>query len=84
MRLTEIVVEGTLKSDGTLELNGKPNLSPGPVTIVLRQQMDSKPASESVLEYVQRSRSELEARGSYFMNEEEVVAWIEELRPKVI
>jgi hypothetical protein len=38
MRLTETVIEGTLKPDGTLELDQKPNLSPGRVTVVLRQE----------------------------------------------
>ena len=32
MSLNEIVVEGTLRPDGTLELDQKPNLSPGRVT----------------------------------------------------
>jgi hypothetical protein len=29
MSLTEVVVEGTLKPDGTLDLDQKPGLSPG-------------------------------------------------------
>jgi len=33
MSLTETVVEGTLKPDGTLELDHKPNLPPGRVTV---------------------------------------------------
>lgn len=33
MNITEIVVEGTLKPDGTLELDQKPNLPPGRVTV---------------------------------------------------
>ena len=37
MSLTEFVVGGTLKSDGTLELDQKPNLIPGRVQVVLRQ-----------------------------------------------
>jgi hypothetical protein len=38
MSLTETVIEGTLKPDGTLELDQKPNLPPGRVTVVLRQE----------------------------------------------
>jgi hypothetical protein len=41
MSLTEIVVEGTLNPDGTLELDQKPNLSPGRVTVVLRQHQET-------------------------------------------
>jgi hypothetical protein len=37
MTVAETVIAGVSKADGTLELNEKPNLSPGPVTVVLRQ-----------------------------------------------
>ncbi len=40
MNLQEIIVEGTLKPDGTLELDRKANLSPGRVTVVLRQETE--------------------------------------------
>lgn len=32
----ETVIAGVLKTDGTLELNEKPKLPPGPVTVTLR------------------------------------------------
>src|SRR5438067_1392539 len=38
MSFTEVVIEGTLKPDGTLELDQKPNLAPGRVRVVLRQE----------------------------------------------
>src|SRR4029078_7304408 len=38
MTYTEVVGEGTLKPDGTLELDQKPNLAPGRVQVVLRQE----------------------------------------------
>ena len=41
MSLTETIVEGTLQSDGTLVLDEKPNLPPGRVTVVLRQETES-------------------------------------------
>jgi hypothetical protein len=37
MALDEAIVTGTLKPDGTLELDEKPNIAPGRVTVVLRQ-----------------------------------------------
>jgi hypothetical protein len=40
MSLTETVIEGTLKPDGTLELDEKPKLPPGRVKVVLRQEAD--------------------------------------------
>jgi hypothetical protein len=40
MSLTETVIEGTLQPDGTLVLDGKPNLPAGRVTVVLRQEAE--------------------------------------------
>lgn len=80
MSLTETVIAGTLKPDGTLELDEKPNLSPGRVTVVLRQEAEVKPPQEDWWQYMQRSRRELEASGAKFMNEEEMKAHIEWLR----
>jgi hypothetical protein len=78
--LTEIVVQGTLNPDGTLELDQKPNLAPGRVTVVLRQQSQPAPAKEDWFQHLQRIRAELEAAGYPFMNEEETTAHIEWLR----
>jgi hypothetical protein len=79
MNVVETIVPGTLKPDGTLELDQKPNLPPGRVTVVLRQ--ETKPAAkEGWWPYMQRIRAEREAAGYHFMNEEEVQAYIEWLR----
>jgi hypothetical protein len=80
MSLTEIVVQGTLQSDGTVTLDEKPNLPPGRVTVVLRQQTLPALPQEGWWPYMQRARRELEAAGSHFMNEEEVNAYMEWLR----
>jgi hypothetical protein len=80
MSLTEFVVEGTLKPDGTLELDQKPNLAPGRLTVVLRQAMPASPPQEGWWQFLQRVRRELEESGSQFMDEEEVKAHIEWLR----
>jgi hypothetical protein len=81
MSLTEIVVEGTLKADGTLELDQKPSLSPGRVTVVLRQESESAaPPQEDWWQYLQRIRAQREVSGYPFMNEEEMNAHIEWLR----
>jgi hypothetical protein len=40
MNLVETVIEGTLMPDGTLELDQKPSLPPGRVTVVLRQEAE--------------------------------------------
>lgn len=80
MSLIEVVVDGTLRPDGTLELDQKPSLPPGRVTIVLRQESAPPHPTENLWQFMQRARHELEAAGSNFMNAEEVQAHIEWLR----
>jgi hypothetical protein len=53
MSLEEIVVAGTLKPDGTLELDQKPSLAPGQVTVVLRQEPAGPPPQEDWWQYMQ-------------------------------
>ena len=70
MSLNEVVIEGTLKPDGTLELDQKPNLAPGRVTVVLRQESETpQPPQEDWIQYLLRIRAEREAAGYPFMNE---------------
>lgn len=58
MSYTEITVEGTLMPDGSLELDQKPDLPAGRVTIIVRQQ--TEPAiQEGWWPYVQRVRAEI-------------------------
>ena len=81
MSLDESVVEGTLNPDGTLDLDQKPSIAPGRVTVILRQHVEpAAPPQESMWEFLKRSRRELEASGSPFMNEQEMNAHIEWLR----
>jgi hypothetical protein len=63
MGLPEIVVAGTLKPDGTLELDHKPDLAPGRVTVVLRPESEAAPPQEDWWQYLQRIRAEREASG---------------------
>ena len=53
MSLNESVIEGTLKPDGTLELDQKPNLPPGRVKVTVQ--------TEDWLSYLKRCRAELES-----------------------
>jgi hypothetical protein len=76
----EMVIEGTLRPDGTLELDGKPDFPPGRVTVVLRQEVAMDSPQGNWWQSMQRSRRELEAAGAKFMNESEVHAHIEWLR----
>src|ERR1700734_1267902 len=80
MSVTEVVVEGTLQPDGTLQLDHKPDLSPGRVKVVLRQESEATPVTEDWFQCLQRIRAEREAAGYPFMNEAEMNAYLEWLR----
>ena len=80
MSLTE-TIEGTLKPDGTLELDQKPSLSPGRVTVVLRQGPEpTPPPQEDWFHFMQNARKKMEEAGCHFMDEKEMQAHIEWLR----
>jgi len=81
MSVQEIVVGGTLRPDGTLELDHKPGLAPGRVTVVLRQEAETAAPKEGWWPYMQRIRAEREAAGYHFMNEVEMeghLLWLRE------
>jgi hypothetical protein len=80
MSLKEITVQGTLNPDGTLQLDEKPNLSPGRVTVVLRQEAANTPPTQTLWEFMQDARRKLEEAGCHFMNEEEMQAHLDWLR----
>lgn len=81
MNPIEAIVEGTLQPDGTLVLDAKPNLSPGRVTVVLRQQTEVvAPAGEDWFQFLLNARKRMEEAGCHFMNDEEVQAHIDWLR----
>ena len=66
MATDQVVVRGTLKSDGSLELNNRPDLPAGPVEVVLRSLSSSTQNGEDWWQYLQRARAELEAAGGPF------------------
>jgi hypothetical protein len=80
MNATSIVVHGTVKPDGTLELAHKLSLQPGPVEVVLTPLPKPGSAGETWWQYLQRARAELEVAGHHFSTGEEVDRHIEELR----
>jgi hypothetical protein len=81
MSLSEFSVEGTLMPDGTLELDHKPSLAPGRVTVLLRQTPEVTVPSDDWLQCLQRLRADREASGYPFMNEVDLnvhLAWLRE------
>lgn len=80
MNTIETTIEGTLQPDGTLVLDGKPDLLPGRVTVVLRQEAKAPPPEEDWWQFLLAARKRIEEAGCRFMNDEEVQAHIEWLR----
>ncbi len=78
MNLTEAVIEGTLKPDGTLELDEKPNLPPGRVQVQVQSAV--VPAQEDWWQYLQRCRAELKASGATFRRGVDIAAEVEQIR----
>jgi hypothetical protein len=75
-----VVARGVVKPNGTLELEGKPELPVGPVEVVVRPLPAASTTDEDWWQYLQRARRELEAMNYPFLKEDEVTPWIEELR----
>jgi hypothetical protein len=80
MSQAQVEVQGTLRDDGTLLLDETPKLPPGRVRVLVQALPAKGPPTETLLEFVERSRRELAAAGSHFMNEHEVDAHVELLR----
>lgn len=82
MNLTQVVVEGTLNPDGSLEVAEKLGLPPGRVrvTVEVLDEPASASAGEDWFEYLQRARAEREAAGVRFRTREEIDAEIDAMR----
>lgn len=80
MATTILEMLGIVRPDGTLELDQKLAVPPGRVKVRVESVEVPVPPAETLVEFVKRTRREMEAAGSHFMNDEEVTAWIEELR----
>ena len=63
MATVHVIVRGTLKPDGSLELDSPPNLPAGPVEVVVRSLTSPDPGNEDWWQYLQRVRAELEVAG---------------------
>jgi hypothetical protein len=80
MELTQVVVDGTLRPDGTLLLDEKPNLPPGRVRVTVQAAAAPVGPEDGVLARLQRIWAEQEARGDAPRTREEVDAEINALR----
>lgn len=80
MGLPEVTLYGTLKPDGTVDLDERPNLPTGRVEVVLRAVEPPPPTGQNWWHFLQRARNELERTKHPFMNDDEVPRYCEELR----
>src|SRR5258707_13986096 len=80
MSLTEVIVEGTLKPDGTLELDEKPNLAPGRVQVVIQTASPPRPTAQGWWDVLQQIWAEQAATGHRGRTREEIDAEINALR----
>jgi len=63
MSLSEVVIEGTLKPDGTLELDQKPSLSPGRVQVTVKPLAPPAAGRRGLVEVMDEVRQGQRARG---------------------
>lgn len=78
MNLTETVIDGTLRDDGTLELDQVPNLAPGRVKVILKPAQTKTPATRGLAEVIDEIRQSREARGEQGRSAEDIEAGLRE------
>jgi hypothetical protein len=80
MSAIPLEVLGTVGADGTLVLDSKLNVPPGRVKVRVESLEPLPKPLEGLVEFVQRSRREMEAAGHQFRTKEEIDAEVAELR----
>jgi hypothetical protein len=80
MSLAEEVVDGTLRPDRTLALDREPQLPAGRVRVTIRVAAAPAEPTESWLQYMERTRRELEAAAYAPMTEQETQSHVNWLR----
>jgi hypothetical protein len=72
MSSTEVVIEGTLNPDVTLQLDQKPDLSPGRVKVILQPAQLGTPRARGLAEVLDGIRQRQQARGFQGCGAEEI------------
>jgi hypothetical protein len=80
MATTVLETLGTVRPDGTLELDQKIPLRPGRVKVRVESTEPPAQVKESLVKFVQRSRRELEDAGHRFRSRQEIDAELDEMR----
>lgn len=71
---TSAIVEGTLKPDGTLELDQKPNLAPGRVQVIVQPLAQPSPRRRGLADVIEEIRQAQLARGYTGLTQEQMEA----------
>ena len=80
MHLETFILKGEVGRDGKLRVELPSDVLPGPVEVTVRPLTTSDPAREDWFQFLLNARTRMEAGGCHFMNDEEVQAYVEELR----
>ena len=80
MSATSLEVLGTVRPEGTLELDEKLTVPPGRVRVRVESVRAPLQPAEGLVEFVRRLRQEMEAAGHTFRTREEIDAEMEEMR----
>jgi hypothetical protein len=80
MNAAETVVHGSVRPDGSLQLDEKLRLPAGRVQITVQPVMESTTPKEDWWDYLQKARAEIEASGTKFRTAEEIEAEREDFR----
>jgi hypothetical protein len=78
MSLDQVVIEGTLKPDGTLELDQKPSLPPRRVTVMLQPAPANPPTQRKLADVIDEIQRDQQARGFQGRSAEEIEAGLRE------
>ncbi|MCU0881027.1 MAG: hypothetical protein MUF06_24930 [Pirellulaceae bacterium] len=80
MATTILELLGTVRSDGTLELDQKVTFAPGRVKVRVESVELPAPPGQGLVQFVQGLRQEMAAAGHQFRSQEEIDAEMEALR----
>ncbi len=80
MATTVVEMLGTVRSDGTLDLDHKVPVPPGRVRVPVEPVESPVPPAQGLVQFVQSLRQEMAAAGHQFRMNEEIDAEIDEMR----
>ncbi len=80
MATTVLEMLGTVRSDGTLDLDHKVPVPPGRVRVRVEPVESPAPPAQGLVQFVQSLRQEMAAAGHQFRTKEEIDAEIDEMR----